>query len=484
MQQKSSIQDKTNPDHFRIQASAAINFFAEQITSMQRMETEKTIPNPDKGAIRKKYLDLLKTGFPVDQNEILKDLFNNSIHLHDPRYMGHQVPPPYFGNMVADWSTSVLNNGTAVSEMGQFGVAVEQAVIDFLLEKFGMGKGGGVLTSGGSLGNLTAMLAMRENRAGGSWNEGGSDYAVLVSAESHYSVDRAAKIMGWGVEGLISVPCRPDHTIDPGQLSAALEKGSKKNKRIIGLIANSCSTSTGTFDDLRVLGKFAHDHKLWFHVDAAHGGPMIFSDKHRNRLDGMELADSVVFDFHKLLHTPSLVTAVLFRDKADSFSSFDQDVKYLWREDGHKEDLDFEIGKRTLECTRDTMGLKAINSLLIGGTAFVEQHIDHLMDLTELFARIVSESEDFELALNPQTNIVCYRYLGSKKEDHARAKRIQYQIRNKLVEEGRYYIVKTEIHGETWLRSCLMNPLTREENIQGLLAEIRRIGSVLLHGSV
>ncbi len=482
MEQKSSIPDKTNPDHFRIQASAAINFYADQITSMQRMEMEKTIPNPDKGAIRKKYLDLLRAGFPVDPNEILKDLFDNSIHLHDPRYMGHQVPPPYFGNMIADWSTSVLNNGTAVSEMGQFGVAIEQAVIDFLLQKFGMARGGGALTSGGSLGNLTAMLAMRENKAGSSWNQGGSNYAVLVSAESHYSVDRAARIMGWGEDGLISVPCRPDHTIDPAQLVTAMEKGSKNNKKIIGLIANSCSTSTGTFDDLQVLGKFASDHNLWFHVDAAHGGPMIFSEKHRNRLDGIGLADSVVFDFHKLLHTPSLVTAVLFKDKACSFSSFDQDVKYLWREDEQKEDLDFEIGKRTLECTRDTMGLKAISSLLIGGTGFVEHHIDHLVDLTEFFARIVSGSEDFELALNPQTNIICYRYVGSKKEDHARAKQIQDQIRNELVEEGKYYIVKTEIHGETWLRSCLMNPLTTEENIRGLLGEIRSIGSALLQG--
>ncbi len=464
-----------DPEEFRSKGRELIDLISDEMKKMHSGK-EKTLSNPDLEIIKEKYLNILREGSAMDLSGVQEELFSSSIHLHDPKYMGHQVPPPYADNMLLDWATAFLNNGTAVSEMGQFGVSLEQAVIQFLTEKFGWKNGGGAMTSGGSLGNLTAMLAMRQRMSGGkTWNEGGSDFAILVSEESHYSVARAAKIMGWGERGLVSVSCS-GHKIDPAGLQEAYTKAVNAGKKVIGVVANSCSTSLGTFDDVEELAGFAQEKKIWLHVDAAHGGPMIFSPKHRSRLKGIEMADSLVFDFHKLLHTPSLVTAVIFKEKEDSYLAFDQEAKYLWRDDLNE--FDFEIGKRTLECTRDIMGVKAFSSLAIRGAGFLEEHIDHLMDITKEFEELVLGAPDFELAIEPETNIIVYRFIGQAQDREFWISN-QSMLRNKVVEDGTFYLVKTQIKGDDWLRSTLMNPRTDRATIIKLLEKIRELAASL-----
>jgi L-2,4-diaminobutyrate decarboxylase len=471
---KSLIEELTSPAKFEVEGKKFIEFFSRQLSDMQSGEKIKTIPNPDLTRIREHYLGVLRSGKPIDLDDFIQELFNNSMHLHDPRYIGHQVSPPYREAIFADWASALLNNGSAVSEMGQGGVAVEQAVIDFLLETFGLKGGGGILTSGGSLGNLTALLAMREMQNEQSvWEKGGDQFAVLVSEESHYSVQRAVRIMGWGDEGLIKVPTDQDMKMDSTFLEKGLAMAKDQGRKVLGIVANSCSTSTGVFDPLITMGEFARKNGLWFHVDAAHGGAMIFSNKHRKKLAGIHLADSIVFDFHKLLHSPSLVSAVLYRNRESSFSAFSQSAKYLWRDDLSSKSEDFEIGKRTLECTRDIMGAKAFVSLAFRGGKFLEDHIDHLMELTDDFSVAIKEAGDFQLALEPEANILCFRYIGFKSETKDFWIENQSKLRNSVVDAGNYYIVKTEISSYSWLRCTVLNPLLTKKRILSLLDEIR-----------
>ena len=415
-----------------------------------------------------------------DIKEYFKILIENSIHLHNPKYLGHQVPPVLPDAAITDFLSSFLNNATGVYEMGSAGIALERFVIKLLTKILGMeSSADGILTSGGTLGNLTALLAVRQIKSTNNiWVEGINNEnspVFLVSEESHYSVERAIHIMGIGDKGLVKVPVNNNHKMDVKTIEKYYNQALNENKRVICLVGNACSTSLGLFDPLNEMADFCEEHNLWFHVDAAHGGSAAFTKKYKKLVLGIERADSMVIDFHKMLMQPSLVTAVLFKNNTHSYQAFSQKASYLW--ESNEKDW-YNLGKRTFECTKNTMSLKVYAALRTYGTELFDENVTTLFDLGQKFADKIKQRKNFELAVHPESNIVCFRYIIKANSDE-KLNEMNKKIRQLLIEEGQFFIVQTEINNKIYLRTCLMNPFTTEIELISLLDQIEEIAQKL-----
>ena len=404
-----------------------------------------------------------------------KKILADSIHLHNPNYMGHQVsvPSPFaaLGGLMSD----LLSNGMAVYEMGMTSNILERKTIEIINNKIGYDEqSGGFLTSGGTLANLTALLTARAAKVKEDvWAEGTQQkYAVMVSDQAHYCIDRAVRIMGLGELGVVKIPVDNNFKMDASLLEQKYDEATENGLDVFAIIGSSCSTSTGSYDDLELIGKFAKVKDLWFHVDGAHGAAVIMSEKYKHLVSGISNADSVIIDCHKMMMTPALTTAVLYKNKLDSNKTFRQKAEYLF-EDTETFDW-YNSGKRTFECTKLMMSIKFMAIIQQGGVESLGQHVDLLYDNALKFAKIIRDDELFELATFPQANILCFRIFEAK-SDLKSQNSINAQIREGLLKDGDFYIVQTVINEIVFLRITVMNPYTTTEHFNALIKTIKSI---------
>lgn len=409
--------------------------------------------------------------FIESPDALFENIIQNSVNLHSPGYLGHQVSVPLPLTVLTSAVMSYMNNGMAIYEMGMAGNAMEKIVIAHLNSKFQLGEdASGIVTSGGTLGNLTALLAARASVTG-VWENGASDseqLAIMVSAEAHFSIDRAARIMGLGKKGIIKVPVNDKFQMQTEALETSYKNAIAGGLKVFCVIGCSCATSTGAYDNLQAIADFAKRNKIWFHVDGAHGAPAIFSETHKHLLKGINHADSIVVDFHKMMMAPSLSTAVLFKGQRHASRTFSQEALYLYQDEQEYEW--FNSGKHTFECTKPATVLHTYAIMRHYGDELYRQNIDRLFGVAAEFASLIKSTGEFELACEPQSNIVCFRY--SHGEQTARLNR---QVLQHLTTEGKFYIVSTSVKGEFYLRTSIMNPFTTIENLQMLLDKIREV---------
>lgn len=470
----SSIADAYDPERFRADGHRLIDAIADALARWQRRDGLVLPWRAPDDALAMWSRKGFGGGDLVDQ---LRRIMASSTALYHPRCMAHQVPPPLPGAALAELVSALLNNGMAVYEMGPSAVPIELAVVDWMCEKLGYTAGaGGVLTSGGSLGNLTALLAMRQAAAGFDvWSAGahaGPPLAVIASAEAHYSVARTMRIMGWGDGGVIAAPVDDKHRLTGAAVEAALREAG--DRRVIGIVAAAGSTATGAFDPLDELADVAERRGLWLHVDAAHGGGVALSHAHRHKLAGIERADSIVWDAHKLMMMPALVTAVLFKRGGHVYDAFAQQASYLFASVARDKTW-WDLGQRTLECTKRMMAIEVWTALRVHGEALFDDMIDRQVSLAAELAARLDAAEDFELAVQPELNIVCYRHRPSGMADGPALDAHNRALRQRVVEDGRFYIVGTQLDSGYHLRSTIMNPLIEPADFDDLLGHLREL---------
>ncbi len=414
-----------------------------------------------------------------DLATIMQRVIAGSIHQHHPHYVGHQVSPALPVAALCDFAAALLNNGMAAYESGPVSTAMERSVLRWLALQLGWTTSAdGVLTSGGSLGNLTALLAARQVRGGFDvWNDGvagGPPLAVLAADQSHYSVSRAVQIMGLGSGAVVPVPVDAQERMRPDALPDAFTEAARRGRRVFAVVASAGSTATGSFDPLHAIADFCEAHSLWLHVDGAHGASAALVDEHRSLVRGIERADSVVWDAHKLLMMPALVTAVLFRDGDRSYETFAQKASYLYAAGDPREQW-FNLGIRTVECTKRMMSLKLYATLTLLGTRFFADYVARTFALTRWFAAQLREAGDFEVPVEPSCNILCFRYAPRGGTGDSSA--LQDAIRTRVVASGAFFLARTTLRSEVYLRTTLMNPLTTESDLEGLISAIRAAAS-------
>jgi L-2,4-diaminobutyrate decarboxylase len=429
---------------------------------------------------------------------LLPRILAESNHLHHPRYIGHQVSAPLPVSALCELVSALLNNGMAVFEMGPVAVAMERQLSSFFAAQLGLPAATeGIFTSGGSVGNLTALLAARQARAGfDSWEAGlggGPPLAILAADQAHYCVPRAAKVMGLGAGGVIPVPTDDQFRLRPEALPAALAEAARRGRRVFAVVASAGSTATGAFDPLPPIADFCAAHRLWLHVDGAHGAAAALSPRYRHLVAGIERADSVVLDAHKMLLQPALLTLVLFRDGRDSYATFAQRASYLFAEPSPAGAPSakqppagpapaqappappewWNPGLRTLECTKKMMILKLFVSLSQYGTRLFADYVTATFDLARAFAARLRAAGDFTVSIEPAANIVCFRYTPAGSATAAELDALQDRIRQRLLQDGSFYLVKTRLPTGVHLRTTLINPLTTLAELDALLVAIR-----------
>jgi L-2,4-diaminobutyrate decarboxylase len=386
-----------------------------------------------------------------------------STRLHHPRELAHQVGVPDAGSALADLVHGVANQPMSIYEMGAAAATVELTVLEWMVEKVGWdaASSGGVLTHGGSLANLTALLAARAKAAPDAWKGGApGDLAVLAPPSAHYSIARAAGILGIGEDAIVPLDVDALERIRVDRLEEALARVRAAGRRPLALVAAACATSTGLHDDLRGIGGFCREHGIWLHVDGAHGAAALLSDRLRGLLDGIELADSVVWDAHKMLRVSALCAAVLVRRRDDLPAAFQQRASYL----DFENPAGVDVIDRQVECTKAELGLKLFLNLAFRGerglAAYVEGQYAKALELWEL----LRERRGFHAPYRPESNIVCFRYgpAGAR----------QAEIRAALLEQGEFHLSSAEIAGERHLRVAVMSPATDAATFGRLLDAI------------
>jgi len=462
-----------DPEQFRARGHALVDQLAEHLAQAQARALP-VLPQSDPEAQSAQWPADFSPEPRGDLAAFTARVLANSNHLHHPRFIGHQVTSPLPSAALFELVSALLNNSMAIFEMGPAATAMERNVLRWLATQAGMGRGaGGVLTSGGSVGNLTALLAARQAKAGRDlWSRGthdGKPLAILASEQTHYCVQRAAQIMGLGEEGVVRVAVDERFRMRADALDEAQRGAESAGRKVFAVVACAGSTSTGAFDPLDQIADFCESRGLWFHVDGAHGAATVLSDKYRSRVSGIERADSVVWDAHKMMLMPALITAVLFKDAARSYETFAQEAHYLF---GPLQDSWSEIGPRTLECTKRMMSLELYGALELHGTRLFADYVTRMYDLAEVFAGMLREASDFVLAVEPDCNIVCFRYHPPGVLD---LDALQTRVRLALLASGAFYLVQTRLPAGIYLRVTLINPLTEESDLRALLTAIRAL---------
>jgi len=411
--------------------------------------------------------DFKEKGSPID---LFKDVVEKSILYHHPHYMGHQTAVPALPTVLASLVVDFLSNGMGVYEVGMVGNTMEKIICEHLCEKFGLGENaGGFITSGGTLGTLTAILTAKAHYMYHvSKNTTDKDkLSIITSEQSHYCVERSAITMGISKDRIIKIPTDKNFHMRIDILKESYQKAISEGKKVFCIVASAPSTSTGTYDKLEEIGQFCKSNGIWFHADGAHGAPAIFSNKYKYLLNGIEHADSIVMDFHKMMLTPGISTAVLLKNRSYAFDTFRQEAEYLWE----KQDYEWQHGgKSTFECTKSMSILKVYTLFKQFGDKIFEEFVDYQYDLTREFARLINNNIQFELAHQPDSNILCFRYIDCEEPNE-----FNTQLRNHLTKKGEFYIVQTSLNGNIYLRVTLLNPQTTITHVQNLLNSISEI---------
>lgn len=422
---------------------------------------------------------LLKTGDLSGERleSFLKNYLDNTTRLYHPGYLAHQVGSPHPTGALGSLIDGFTNNPMAIYEMGPAAAAIEFFMVNFLLEKIGWEPmptdlkkrltflhGGGVLTHGGSLANMTALL-MARNHLDTTIREQGnpSDLVILAPEASHYSVAKAAGIIGIGENNVIGLETDTHDRVIVSKLKTGFQKAVKAGKRVVALVANACSTGTGLYDPIDEISDFCKEKGIWFHIDGAHGAGALFSNKYKNCLRGIYKADSIIIDAHKMLRTPTICAALLVKNASVLDHTFDHKASYIFHE---KKNPGFDFIGQAIECTKTGLGLKFFMSLAAIGEKGIESYINNSYDLTLEAFEYINAQPDFEVPVKPESNILCFRVDAPN--------HVQIMVRDQLIEQGRFHISSTELNAKRYLRIVIITPATKIDDIRELVVAIRK----------
>lgn len=428
-----------------------------------------------------KLKERLNKGFK-DSEDLLSFVqvyLSHTNHLSHPHYMGHQVAVPHDLSGIPELIHGTINNPSSLYEMGPAGGTCEGFMINWMLDKVGWlkerdyydfqfkpGFSSGLLTHGGSMANLTALAAARAAIAPDAWTEGNpGDLVVIGAASAHYSIARALSILGLGKKAFYPVAVDEHEVLQIKDLNRVYQQALADGKRVMCVVANACATSTGLYDPLAAMGAFCEAHQLWFHVDGAHGAAALVSLENKNLVDGIEKADSIIWDAHKMMRVPALCTAVLFKDFSLQAAAFQQKGSYVFHD---TEVVGMDSMPYTIECTKSALGMKLFWTFALEGEASIGQFIDHTFALTKDFYTLLNQEADFSTPYFPESNILCFRY-----EKFELADEFQKLIRYTIIDNQRFYLTSCEMNNRRYLRVVILNPSTTLAHLKGLIEEIK-----------
>lgn len=381
---------------------------------------------------------------------------------------------------VADLLASGLNANVGGWMLSPAATEIELQLVRWLAGRFGLpAEAGGQLVSGGSLANLSALKLARDHadpdvRMNGSGR--GSQLTVYASEEAHFTIDRAADILGLGESAVRKVGVDDRLALRVDHLERLIADDLAAGARPLAIVATAGTTGTGAIDPLEEIADVAARVGAWLHVDAAYGGAAVLSDTLRPLLRGVERANSITFDAHKWLYAPAVSAVVLARDGAALSRSFSAHASYVAQE-REIADRGVDLGFEGLQLSRGFTALRVWVSLLAHGRAAYARRIEHDVALTDWLADRIEETPDVELACPPSLSICCFRYRPSGVDDEGYLDRLNTRVMTELQLDGRVFPSNALVHGRTAIRSCIVGYRTEAEHLQRLLDLTREIGA-------
>jgi L-2,4-diaminobutyrate decarboxylase len=408
------------------------------------------------------------------------DLYlRTSIKVSSTGYMARQFSSVVPITAVFDMVTAMAPQPASFYEAGQLANVADKIIAEEFARLIGWETGTSdmVTTSGGSLANLTALLAARNDRLNASWKKGVAQPfrgtpTIAVGEDVHYSVSRVPGIIGIGQDNILRLPLNDRRQICVPSAVALIEAARAAGQDIFCIVASAGSTSTGAIDPLDELADFARANGIWLHVDAAHCGAFLLSDRLRPLLRGIERADSFCIDAHKTLFVPALCTLLFYRDRTKSLGAFTQEASYVFdnREDPMTR---FESGAKNFECTKRPAILNLWLVWAMYGPGLIAKKLEYLVDLTRDTYNYLSFLPDFEVVHEPECNILCFEYRPEWVPSE-RVSALQLALRDNIRAAGKFFISKVELEGRNVLRIVLMNHEINIGHVADLVTEIRR----------
>src|SRR5215210_6620702 len=428
-------------------------------------------------------------GFGEIFEKIGRDLIPHAMNIPSPRYFGLFNPTPLPVAVWADAVASALNqNGAAWRNSPSLSV-VEARVLRWLCQLIGYGpEAFGTLTSGGSEANLVALKCARDRAVEGARDRGlraqgtTGRLAVYASEQCHYSFVKSVDILGLGRENLRKVETDARFHIRTDLLREAIKRDLEEGHTPVCVAGAAGATSTGVVDPLDELADSARAFGLWFHVDAAYGGALAFSEKHKWKLRGIERADSVAFDPHKWMFVPFECGALLVRGGGRVLrDAFDITPEYLSDERGGA-DVEYDFFRYGQLGTRRGMALKvwaALKSLGVRGYAEV---VNRQIELVNYLAARFDELEDFERVGEVETALCCVRYLPpwARGKSLAEQDELQRALQQRVERSGGAWLATTVLRGRRALRINVNSFLTERRHVEYLVELLRREGAKLM----
>ena len=413
-------------------------------------------------------------------------VMENNLAVTHPHCVAHLHCPPFIAGLAAEMVLTAFNQSLDSWDQGPAATALEQALCDALCRQYGFGPlADAVFTGGGTMSNFMGLLLARDHysqRVCG-WNvqqyglaPEASRFRILCSEYAHFTVSQSASLLGLGSRAVVKVP-----TAGFGEEAAALEQALaelvEQDLLPIAYVTTAGTTDFGDIGHLDELAAVTRAHGLWLHVDAAYGGALMFSEKHRHRLTGIEKADSVTIDFHKLFYLPVSCGVFMVRDRSH-FDYIRLHAEYLNPESNADAGI-IDLVYKSIQTTRRFDALKPLLALQHVGTKAFGKMLDYTIDLANLVSQWLDADERFCLAHQPTLNAVVFRYVPAGPLTAAEADALNFEIKKTLLLSGAAIIGQTSAHGRACLKLTLLNPATEPAAIADLLVKIKQVGEQL-----
>lgn len=393
----------------------------------------------------------------------LPDVFANS-RPASPRFFGYVFGSGEPVGALGEFAAGVLHQNATSWRSAPAAATIERTVVRWLAEAVGCSGFSGSLTSGGSLANLMGLCMAREAKAPAN-DSGAQGGAIYCSTAAHMSIEKAAALLGLGVEAVRHIAVDEAFRMRTEDLRQAIARDLENGSKPMAVVASAGTTSTGSIDPLAEVADVCREFGLWLHVDGAYGAlaalavPQAFA--------GMARADSLSLDPHKWLYQPAGCGCLLYRDAADARRAFAHSAEYARALSGDPIE-GFAFFEESLELSRPFRALSLWLALRYYGLRAFQQSIGEDLRLAQLLADSIDAEPTLERLAPVALSAVCFRYVGGAGETNA----LNRAILERVVRRGRVYISNASIHNRFALRACIVNHRTTEEDVKAVVAEV------------
>ena len=378
-----------------------------------------------------------------------------STRFYNQLFSGFSLP-----GFAADVITSLSNTSMYTYEAAPLATLIEKELIKKMGDLAGFKQTDGIFVTGGSNANLVALFAARNNlipdiKKKGSYQV--SPLVAFVSQDSHYSFEKAMNLMGLGIDHLIKIPTDKKGKMRVDVLEEKISHTQSAGKKPFFVGATAGTTVRGAFDSIGDIEKITKKNRLWLHVDGSWGGSVLMSKKHRYLLNGIEKADSLAWDTHKMMGVPLISSVILF-NKINILRNLNDvsGTQYLFH---NNEDTSFDLGQMSLQCGRKVDALKLWFAWQCWGRSGFEKRINHLFGLSQLVGQFLSQSSDYELVHEVSSLNICFRYIPKylKNKPKGEVDKFTLAIREKLIKSGKAIVNYSTHDHQPFFRLILVN---------------------------